>query len=90
MKAFLNVILVAFLAVSVYGLGGGEPEWLRYVGWATVMLLLLLILQGVSNIPSMTEMRKMVGDSAMQAHWKDPDLDAPEAQGPAPRRSQRN
>jgi hypothetical protein len=90
MKALLNVVLVAFLGVAVYGLGGG-PEWLRYVGWGTVMLLLLLILQGVSNIPNLAEQRKMFGEA--QRPVFEAELDAPEAQTPqttASRRSNRN
>jgi hypothetical protein len=87
MKALLNVVLVAFLGVAVYGLGGG----LRYVGWGTVMLLLLLILQGVSNIPNLAEQRKMFGEA--QRPVFEAELDAPEAQTPqttASRRSNRN
>ena len=86
MKALLNVVLVAFLGVAVYGLGGGEPEWLRYVGWGTVMLLLLLILQGVSNIPNLAEFRKMFGEAQRPVPPPE-EMDMPEV---PPRRSNRN
>lgn len=90
MKTFLGVVLIAYLVVATIGLAGGGPEWLRYVGAATVMVMLLLILQGVSNIPTATEQKKMFGEAGRPSDWRDPGLDATEAQDPAPRRSVRN
>lgn len=60
MKGLQVLVLIALLAVSTWGLSGEGPVWSKYVGAAMVLILLMLILQGISNIPTASEMTKVV------------------------------
>jgi hypothetical protein len=61
MKSFLAFIAVATLMViAAIGLSGDGPLWTKYFGAGTVLLMLLLILQQLSNIPSTVELRKLL------------------------------
>jgi len=60
MKGLQALVLVALLAVSTWGLSGEGPVWTKYVGAGMVLVLLMLILQGVSNIPTATDLQKAV------------------------------
>ena len=61
MKSFLAFIAVTTLVViATIGLSGEGPVWTRYFGAGFLFVLLLLILQQLSNIPSMIELKKML------------------------------
>lgn len=61
MKGFLAFLAAATLMViATIGLSGEGPVWTKYVGGGTVLLILLLILQQLSNIPSTIELKKML------------------------------
>lgn len=58
--------LLAFLAMSTLvviatiGLSGEGPIWTKYFGAGFLFVILLLILQQLSNIPSTIELKKML------------------------------
>jgi FtsH-binding integral membrane protein len=60
MKALLTLAMTGLLVVSTIGLSGEGPVWTKYVGAGMVFVLLMLILTGVSNIPSATDLKKML------------------------------
>lgn len=60
MKALLTLAMAGLLVVSTIGLSGEGPPWTKYVGAGVVLVLLMLILTGVSNIPSTNDLRKIL------------------------------
>ena len=60
MKALLTLAMTGLLVVATIGLSGEGPVWTRYVGAGMVFVLLMLILTGVSNIPSTTDLKKIL------------------------------
>lgn len=61
MKSFLAFIAMATLVViATIGLSGEGPVWTKYFGAGFLLVILLLILQQLSNIPSTIEMKKML------------------------------
>lgn len=60
MKALLALAMAGLLVVATIGLSGEGAVWTRYVGAGMVFALLMLILTGVSNIPSTTDLKKMM------------------------------
>lgn len=83
MKALQVLVLIALLAVSTWGLSGEGPIWSKYVGAGMVLVLLMLILQGVSNIPTATDLQKAVKavEEAKPVIDAD-DIDSTEARAP--------
>jgi hypothetical protein len=81
MKGLQVLLLFGLLAVSTWGLSGEGPVWAKYVGAGFMLVVLLLILQGVSNLPTATDLRKAMGaiEQAKQTVNVDDDLDATEA-----------
>lgn len=57
------MMIIALLVVATIGLSGEGQLWTRYVGAGTVFLFLLLILQQVSNIPTVNEQNKILFDA---------------------------
>lgn len=60
MKALLALAMAGLLVVATIGLSGEGPVWTKYVGSGMVFVLLMLILTGVSNIPSTTDIKKIL------------------------------
>lgn len=60
MKVLQTVVLLALLVISTFGLSGEGPVWTRYVGSGLLLVLLMLILQQISNIPTGAELRRML------------------------------
>lgn len=58
MKALLALATAGLMVVSTIGLSGEGPAWTKYVGSGMVFVLLMLILTGVSNLPSAADLRK--------------------------------
>jgi len=52
--------MVGLLVAASIGLGGGGPDWLRYVGSGTLFLFLMLILTQVSQLPTKVEYKAMI------------------------------
>jgi hypothetical protein len=74
MKSLLAFIAVATLMViATIGLSGEGPVWTKYFGAGFLLVLLLLILQQLSNIPSVIELKKMLlGAEAAAAARSEP------------------
>jgi hypothetical protein len=89
MKGLSAILLIALLAVATFGLSGEGPVWTKYVGAGTVFVLLMLILQGVSNIPNAAEQRKIIVGSEIKQPPVIPDDDDDESSTRA-RRTARN
>jgi len=58
MKGLQVLLLLGLLSISTWGLSGEGPIWTKYVGAGFVLVVLMLILQGVSNLPTATDLRK--------------------------------
>ena len=53
-------MLLGLLVISVIGIAGQGDVWMRYVGSGMLFLLLMLILQQVSNMPDRNELQSML------------------------------
>lgn len=60
MKGLQVLVLAALLVISTIGISGEGPVWMKYVGCGMIYVLLMLILTQVSNIPSTTDLKKML------------------------------
>jgi len=55
-----------WLVIATIGLAGGGPEWFAYVGSATLLLLLVLVLMQLANTPSRDELIQILKN--LEAH----------------------
>lgn len=88
MKGLSVLLILALLVVATIGLSGEGPVWTKYVGAGTVFLLLMLILQQISNIPTASEQRKIISNSEVKP--PPPVQDDDEEDSARARRSARN
>lgn len=88
MRVLYSLALTGLMGVSAFGLAGQGGPWVRVVGGATVMVMLLTILIQLSNLPTVSEIKRLI--LITQVPMPAPPADDMDDQERPARRSARN
>lgn len=60
MKTLGALFTLALMIISIIGFSGEGPDWTRWVGAVTLFSLLMIILTQTSNLPTASELKKIL------------------------------